>query len=346
MNREDLRRHLIDHLRGLRDLGFLCLEPVEPQTAPAERTRQTDDPQANLGEAPSVAVTKPPVADSSWPMSLFSRSVGSPLDVVHPPFSIDTIGMSEEIAPASRETRSVEPLDLFSPDAPTEPPKEPPPGEPTAGESAPAEETAEVPLSFEARVEALSAIANETAQCTACGLHAGRSHVVPGQGNPLAPIAFVGEGPGFHEDRQGLAFVGRAGQLLTDIIGAMGLTRDDVFICNVVKCRPPENRNPNPEEMSACEPFLKRQLEIIRPAVIVALGTVALRCLLQIPNVSITRIRGQWRTYQGIPLMPTFHPAYLLRNPGGKRQVWEDMQKVMQVFGLKPGKSRQGEEGT
>jgi len=193
-----------------------------------------------------------------------------------------------------------------------------------------------VTLTCEERVEKLSAIAREVAACRTCSLHESRTHVVPGQGNPTARVVFVGEGPGQTEDDQGLAFVGRAGQLLTEIIRAMQLTRDDVFICNVVKCRPPGNRVPAPDEMAACEPFLKRQLEILRPEVIVALGGVAVKCLLRDPKLSITRIRGTWQRYEGIPLMPTFHPAYLLRNPWDKPKVWEDIQKVMRVFGLEP----------
>ncbi len=211
-------------------------------------------------------------------------------------------------------------------------PKAPLGQEPSPGTQGPPAPT----LGLDERVERLSAIAREVAACRTCGLCESRTHVVPGQGNPMARVVFVGEGPGQTEDDQGLAFVGRAGQLLTDIIHAMELTRDDVFICNVVKCRPPGNRVPAPDEMAACEPFLKRQLEILRPDVIVALGGVALKCLLRDPKLSITRIRGSWQRYEGIPLMPTFHPAYLLRNPWDKPKVWEDIQKVMRVFGLEP----------
>jgi len=209
-------------------------------------------------------------------------------------------------------------------------------------QQAAAEASAGSSLSFEDRVGRLSAVAREVAECRKCRLCESRTNVVPGQGNPAARVVFVGEGPGFHEDQQGLAFVGRAGQLLTDIIHAMQLTRDDVFICNVVKCRPPGNRAPAPDEMAACEPYLKRQLSILRPAVIIALGGVALKCLLRDPKLSITRIRGKWREYEGIPLMPTFHPAYLLRNPADKARVWEDIQKVMRVFGLTPPSAKKG----
>jgi len=168
--------------------------------------------------------------------------------------------------------------------------------------------------------------------CRRCKLSSGRTHLVFGVGNPRANVMFVGEGPGRDEDLQGVPFVGRAGQLLTDIITkGMKLRREDVYIANVVKCRPPENRNPEPDEVAACEPFLKKQVDLVRPKVIVALGKFAVQCLLQ-SKQPITRLRGQWHEYQGIKLMPTFHPAYLLRNPGEKKLVWEDIQKVIEAL--------------
>jgi uracil-DNA glycosylase len=166
--------------------------------------------------------------------------------------------------------------------------------------------------------------------CRRCKLWPGRTHLVFGVGNPRAKVMFVGEGPGRDEDLQGEPFVGRAGQLLTDIITkGMGLKRSDVYIANVVKCRPPENRNPEPDEVESCEPFLKKQIDLIRPKVIVALGKFAVQSLLK-SKVPITRLRGVWQDYHGIRLMPTFHPAYLLRNPGDKKLVWEDIKKVLQ----------------
>lgn len=166
--------------------------------------------------------------------------------------------------------------------------------------------------------------------CRRCKLAAGRTHLVFGVGNPKADVMFVGEGPGRDEDLQGEPFVGRAGQLLTDIITkGMGMRRQDVYIANVVKCRPPENRNPEPDEVESCEPFLKKQVDLVRPKIIVALGKFAVQSLLQ-SKQAITRLRGQWHEYQGIKLMPTFHPAYLLRNPGDKKLVWEDIKKVLQ----------------
>ena len=170
--------------------------------------------------------------------------------------------------------------------------------------------------------------------CQRCDLHKGRNTLVFGEGNPEARLVFVGEGPGFDEDREGRPFVGKSGQLLTRIIeNGMGLTRDKVYICNVVKCRPPGNRDPNPDEIRVCLPFLKAQLNIIKPQVICALGRVACQALLG-GDFKITRHRGQWRTYEEIPLMPTFHPAYLLRNAAAKRPVWDDVKSIMGKLGL------------
>ncbi len=175
----------------------------------------------------------------------------------------------------------------------------------------------------------LSAVREELGECTRCKLSTGRHTIVFGEGNPEARLVFIGEGPGQEEDQQGRPFVGAAGQLLTDIIvKGMLLKREDVYICNIVKCRPPENRNPEPDEINACEPFLIKQLQAIKPQCIVALGNVAVKTLLK-TKAGITSLRGNWQTYQGIPVMPTFHPAYLLRIPGDKKLVWEDIKKVM-----------------
>lgn len=171
----------------------------------------------------------------------------------------------------------------------------------------------------------------EIGDCQRCKLSRGRTNIVFGVGNPHAALMFIGEGPGYDEDRQGFPFVGRAGKLLDQIIKAMGFKREDVYIANVVKCRPPENRTPQPDEVSACSPFLYRQIEIIRPRAIVALGAPATRALLE-TGLGITKLRGTFREYRGIPVMPTFHPAYLLRNPAAKRSVWEDMQQVMALL--------------
>lgn len=165
--------------------------------------------------------------------------------------------------------------------------------------------------------------------CQRCKLCSGRTNLVFGVGNPRAKLMFVGEGPGRDEDLQGEPFVGRAGGLLTDIITkGIGIKREDVYICNVVKCRPPDNRNPEPDEVAACEPFLNRQIALVRPEIIVGLGKFAVQTLLQ-SKLPITKLRGNWHNYQGIKLMPTFHPAYLLRNPADKKLVWEDIKKVI-----------------
>jgi DNA polymerase len=185
----------------------------------------------------------------------------------------------------------------------------------------------------------LEALREQIGDCQRCKLAPGRTHLVFGVGNPKARLVFVGEGPGQDEDLRGEPFVGRAGQLLTEIITkGMRLRREDVYICNVVKCRPPGNRNPEPDEVEACQPFLRRQLELIGPQVIVALGKFAAQTLLA-TKTPITRLRGQWADFHGIQLMPTFHPAYLLRNPADKRLVWEDIRKVMRALGMElPGR--------
>lgn len=173
----------------------------------------------------------------------------------------------------------------------------------------------------------------EMAGCRLCPLGQTRLNLVFGDGNPQAEVVFVGEAPGADEDEQGLPFVGRAGQLLTRIVEAMGIKRKDVYICNILKCRPPQNRNPLPEEISACELFLKKQLRIISPRVICALGSFAAKTLLQ-TDAPITALRGRFHDYEGIRLMPTYHPAYLLRNPQAKKIVWEDVRIIMKELGL------------
>jgi len=184
-------------------------------------------------------------------------------------------------------------------------------------------------LSAKDKAKALDELRAEIGDCTRCRLCKGRQNIVFGVGNADADLMFIGEGPGRDEDIQGEPFVGRAGQLLTKIIEAMGLKRPDVYIANIVKCRPPNNRNPEPDEAATCKPFLIRQAEIIEPKVIVCLGSVAAQNLLA-TDAKITRLRGHFTQWQGIPVMPTYHPAFLLRNPNMKRPVWEDMQKVME----------------
>jgi DNA polymerase len=181
--------------------------------------------------------------------------------------------------------------------------------------------------------ETLLQIRDDLGECTRCKLHSTRNKIVFGDGSPKAQLVFVGEGPGADEDAQGLPFVGRAGKLLTQMIEAMGLQRPDVYICNVVKCRPPGNRQPEPDEVASCSPFLFRQLDSIKPKVIVCLGATAFQTLLQ-TNRSISHYRGQWLDYRGYKMLPTYHPAYLLRNPAAKADVWKDLQKVMAELGL------------
>ena len=226
------------------------------------------------------------------------------------------------------ETSSVETEGLPAPSSRTPDKLDPPaPKSILEGES--------LPLS--ARVEVIDGIAAEIAACRACRLCDGRTNVVPGEGNLMAELAFVGEGPGRDEDLQGRPFVGRAGELLTKIIEAMKFKREEVWIGNIVKCRPPGNRPPEPDEMEACLPYLERQLAVVRPKVIVALGKTALTGLLpEHAKAPMGRMRGQWLEWHGIPLMPTFHPAYLLRSPTQKRLVSEDMKLGMKEFGKTP----------
>ena len=178
----------------------------------------------------------------------------------------------------------------------------------------------------------LNEIREEIGDCTRCKLHAGRTNLVFGVGNPNADLMFVGEAPGRDEDLKGEPFVGRAGQLLTKIIEAIDLSRDDVYIANVIKCRPPQNRNPESDEVETCEPFLFSQIDAIQPRVIVALGAFAVRTLLRDDKTPISKLRGQQYSYRGTTLIPTFHPAYLLRSPDKKRYVWEDMKQVRAIL--------------
>ena len=178
---------------------------------------------------------------------------------------------------------------------------------------------------------ALAQVRETLGECTRCKLHTGRTTLVFGVGDPQAWLVFVGEAPGADEDRQGEPFVGRAGQLLTRIIEAMKLTREQVYICNIIKCRPPANRNPEPDELAACEPFLLAQLQAIQPKLICALGTFAAQTLLRTKE-PISKLRGRFHHYHGIPVLPTFHPAYLLRNPQEKKTVWEDMKLLQREY--------------
>jgi DNA polymerase len=187
--------------------------------------------------------------------------------------------------------------------------------------------------------DTLPAIREFIGDCTRCKLSKGRTKIVFGTGNPNAELMFVGEGPGRDEDLSGEPFVGRAGKLLTDMIKAMGLQREDVYIANIVKCRPPENRQPERDEVEACSPFLMRQIDVIKPKVICTLGNTPTQTLLQTTQ-GISKFRGEWFEFRNTKLLPTYHPAYLLRNPAAKTDVWKDLQKVMGVLGLQLPKKR------
>ncbi len=186
-------------------------------------------------------------------------------------------------------------------------------------------------LESEPARETLDMIRKDLGDCRRCKLHKGRRHIVFGAGSPTARLVLVGEAPGYQEDLRGIPFVGQAGQLLTNILKAINLRREDVYICNVIKCRPPGNRNPEADEIAACMPFLERQIRAINPKLLCALGTFAAQALLQ-TKTPISRLRGRFHTYMGIPLLPTYHPAFLLRNPAKKRDVWEDMQKLQKAY--------------
>jgi DNA polymerase len=181
---------------------------------------------------------------------------------------------------------------------------------------------------------ALRLIREDLGECTRCRLHGGRKQIVFGVGNPRARLMFIGEAPGADEDEQGEPFVGRAGQLLNNMIKAMGLSRQDVYIANIIKCRPPGNRTPERDECETCSPFLLRQIDVIRPRVIVALGAVAAKTLLAIP-AAMSELRGRWYEFRGVKLAVTYHPAFLLRDPRQKKEAWKDLQMVMQELGLK-----------
>jgi uracil-DNA glycosylase len=256
------------------------------------------------------------------------RSVpaASPVGVTEPPPSLQAPPMASLPDPMS-------PPRARPPAAPA--PSVPPASRPAAAVAAPVAVKAPPPpvLDESERRRRLVVLATRVAGCSACGLASTRTQTVFSRGTGSSGLCFVGEGPGADEDAQGEPFVGKAGQLLDRMILAMGLGRDEVYVCNIVKCRPPENRKPEPEEMKACIGYLEEQLELLAPQVIVALGATAVQGLLGLSG-GITQLRGTWRLYRGrIAVMPTFHPAYLLRNPPAKHPVWEDMLKVMKQLG-------------
>jgi uracil-DNA glycosylase len=251
---------------------------------------------------------------------------------------VDGIRTDAEWRTRERNTRSA---------GPSEPPAagtDDHPATDTGGgpEAPPLPANAEIVPVYASQQDALAAIRVDIGEdCSRCKLHTlGRKQIVFGVGNPNAELMFVGEAPGADEDLQGEPFVGKAGQLLTKIIEAIGLTREDVYIANVIKCRPPNNRNPEPDEVDQCEPFLFRQIDTIKPKVIVALGKFAAQCLLK-TDTPISRLRGREFNYRDAVLIPTFHPAYLLRNPSSKREVWEDMKRVRDILSGDVGRDTQ-----
>jgi uracil-DNA glycosylase len=251
-----------------------------------------------------------------------------------PPASREPLAVSRELGEQPRPEVIAQPAAALSVErAPTNHLSLPSPAVPAESTAPGSRQTAED------RQSRLTVLAAEVRSCTRCALHEARTQTVFARGNGSSGLCFIGEGPGADEDAQGFPFVGAAGQLLDKMIAAMGIERDDVYVCNIVKCRPPKNRTPEPEEMSSCMPYLTEQLSLIEPQVIVALGKTAVQGLFGTAE-GITRIRGRWRLYQGrIAVMPTFHPAYLLRNPAAKREVWTDLQLVLKHMGRSvPGK--------
>lgn len=240
----------------------------------------------------------------------------------------------DALPPSPPRARSVEPA-LDPPHERAAPERRAPIAAPPPPSIEPALPAPEVQLAPEERKRRLSVLGEKVSTCTLCVLHEKRTQTVFARGNPLSELCFIGEGPGEDEDEQGLPFVGKAGQLLDKMISAMGLsTTEDVYICNIVKCRPPGNRNPLPPEVTACAPYLTEQLDLVRPKVIVTLGNVPLKALFGVDG--ITKLRGSWRVYKGsIPVMPTYHPAYVLRNPSPqvKGEVWKDLREVLKQLG-------------
>jgi len=284
------------HLEALKRSGAAGLPPASAETWQALE-------RASRGSPPTTARPAAPPRAPQAPAAARREPQGSP---------------RASAPPASAPSASVPSASV--PSAPA-----PPAAAPSLAQSA--------PLAQQARTEALSVLAAQVRDCQKCGLARTRTQTVFARGTGTSGLCFVGEGPGADEDAQGFPFVGKAGQLLDRMIEAMGFSRDEVYVCNIVKCRPPDNRKPEPEEMSQCMPYLAEQLALVEPQVIVALGATAVQGLLGATG-GITRLRGNWRLYQGkIPVMPTFHPAYLLRTPSAKREVWEDLQAVLKQMG-------------
>jgi DNA polymerase len=263
------------------------------------------------------------------------RSEGPPAPPPEPARSVVPAFAANFAAPEPPRAASAPPVAPSRP-APQPAPRSAPPVAPTLR---PASSSTAPPVSADERRTRLALIAEQVRSCTRCALHAQRTHAAFSRGDPFAELCFIGEGPGAEEDARGEPFVGPAGLLLDKMITAMGYRRDEVYICNIVKCRPPNNRKPEPAEMATCMPYLVEQLGLVRPKVIVALGATAVQGLVG-TSEGITRLRGKWKLYKGaIPIMPTFHPAYLLRTPAAKREVWSDLQEVMKHLGKPIGRA-------
>ena len=346
--REQLRRYLEQRRdMGERDLVLdgLAVDDVlrmmgavggsAPRTT-AARERDAVTPELS---APSGADT-PGVAEGDWRkvLEVKSEPSGAQVPVVEttPAHPAEAPVAPESSAPAADPASTIPPRTTggrtFSAPPSTDPSSPPPPS---------LEDTPQgITIGTSARalfggaldaVETLDGIAQMVRACSACGLVKGAKNAVPGEGNPNADFVLVGEAPGQNEDESGRPFIGQAGQLLTKILEAIKLSRDDVYICNVIKHRPPNNRNPLPDEIAACSPFLRRQIELLRPKVIVALGTFAAQTLLD-TKTPIGKLRGQMHRYYGVPLVATYHPAALLRNPSWKRPTWEDVQLARRIL--------------
>ena len=276
--------------------------------------RQSADPRGRVRLSPEVAEALQRIPDAAGN----SRGPGTP-DTTHPAPPNQVAEMPAEAKAAPEPTA---PEEMPSPAIEETNTAPPPPASPSPATGQPI------------RAFAMTALEDQVRECRKCTLCETRTQTVFGTGTLYPKLVFVGEAPGAEEDQRGEPFVGRAGELLTDIITkGMGMKREDVYICNVLKCRPPGNRNPLPEEVQQCEPYLIRQLEQLRPQAICALGKFAAQCLLR-SDASVGRLRGQWHKYQGIPLRVTYHPAYLLRNPENKRKTWEDVQEIMQFLNI------------
>ncbi len=242
--------------------------------------------------------------------------------------TLNTLTALSQKSPATPQISSPQSLTKKQPETNVPPP------EAKTTKAQTTKDTKDMPLPTD-KAAAMKQIAAEIKNCTKCELHKSRTNVVPGHGNFSPEIMFIGEAPGAEEDKQGMPFVGRSGQFLTKMIEAMGFTREEVFIGNILKCRPPNNRTPTSDEIEICIPYLKKQISILQPKAIIALGSTSVKGLLG-DTPAISKIRGEWRKFEGVPLMPTFHPAYILRNQSKKKELWYDLRKVLALLGKTP----------